>query len=202
MGQPERGKYISHTEVEGNTTSQNLTVTAYYNRAATSEVLSTVFNTSTDTSVQQFPTASPTTARRDIALEISGNVQARVMISRMGRYCEPQPEALTFWDSGIVDFEFIQQLKRLQLDLLSSVSATLKIFLNGSTTAIYTGTVSATTVRTSNPFYLTAGIQASSFRITILSSTAATFIPYKFSGFFKPLGVDQDYVERVLLQGI
>ncbi len=201
IGQPQRGKFISHTEVEGNTTSQNLTLKAYYDRAQSSETLGTL-NTSTDTSVQQFPTANPTVSRRDIALEVSGSVTGRVMISRLGRYCEPQPEALTFWDSGVVTFDFIHQLKRLQLDVLAAADCTIKIFLDGSVTPAFTGTLTAAAQRRSMPFYLTSGLQASTFRVTIVSSTSTTFIPYKFSGFFKPLGVDQDYQEKVLLQGV
>ncbi len=199
IGQPQRQKFISHTEVEGTTSSQNLAFTAYYNRAITSEVLGTL-NTSTIVSVQQFPTADPRAARRDIALEVSGGVTSRVMISRLARYCEPQPELLTFWDSGIVPFEFIQQLKRLHIDMLATVDCTIRVFLNDSTSAAFTGTRTGVAGRKSNPFPLTAGLQASTFRVTITS--ASTFTTYHISGFFKPLGVDQDYQEKTLVQGV
>ncbi len=199
IGQPQRGKFISHFEIEGNTSGQDLTVTAYYDRGLSTEVLGTL-NTTTDISRQQFPAASSTTSRKDVAVQIHGSVSARVMIARIGRYCEPQPEALTFWDSGNTSFDFIQQFKRMELDLNASATCTINVYLDGSGTAAYTATVPVLSGRQSRPFALTAGLQGRTFRVTISSTVA--FIPYHFTGYFKQLGVDQDYVQKVLVQGV
>jgi hypothetical protein len=199
IGQPQHGKYVSHFEIEGNTSGQNVTVTAYYDRGAVTEVLGTL-NTNSDTAVQQFPAASSTTARRDIAVQLDGTATQRVMISRIGRYCEPQPEALTFWDSGNTSFDFIQQFKRMQLDLNASAVCTIKVYIDGGAVAAFTGTVPILTGRQSRSFPLSAGLQGRTFRVTISSSVA--FIPYHFTGFFKQLGIDQDYVQRPLVQGV
>jgi hypothetical protein len=198
VGQPQRNKFVSHTEIEGNTHGQNLTVSAYYDRATTNELLGTM-NTSTAVAVQQFPTADPTIGRHDVALQIQGSVTQQVTINRMGIYVEPQPEPLTFWDSAIESFDFVQQLKRFQIDMNIPANVAVKIYID--LIVQFTGTILATAGRTSFPYALPAGLRGRTFRVT-LTSSGNPFLVYRLSGFFKQLGTDQDYTEKLLMHGV
>jgi len=196
--QPQRGKFIAHAVVEGLTTSQNLTLTAHYDRAATSEVLGTV-NTSTETELELLSTANPETRRRDVALELTGSVSSRIAIARLGCFFEPQPELLTFLDSGLVSFNFIQQLKRFEWDINLIATSTLTVYADGS--QVFQGQFLALAGRRNVPYALPPGLRGRVWRITLVSSGAA-FLCYRLSGFFKQLGTDQQYQERVLIQGV
>lgn len=198
LGQPQHGKFIASTECEGQTNSQPLTLTAYYDRATLSEVLGTV-RTSTEVSLVQHATANPETSRRDIALALTGYTTQRVAITRLGCVFEPQPEPRLFLDSGNISFDFVQQLKRLEIDLTSSEVGTLVVYADS--VQVCSGSFLTQVKRGNIPYALPAGLRGRIWRITLQVPTTP-FLCYRLSGFFKQLGTDQQYAERVLIQGV
>jgi hypothetical protein len=173
-------------------------LSALYDLGATIEILD-AFSTNTLSSVIQRPAGSPTTDRRDVALELTGATTVRVILTRLAHYVEPQPEALTWLDSGITSFEFVQQLKRLHIDLRAPDEVTLSLYSDEVLRA--TLTVLPTNGRASRPLPLSAGIRGRQFRATLLS-TGAPFLCYTLTGFFKQLGTDTAYQERPLTTGV
>ena len=199
IGQPQRGKHIAHALAEGQTTSQNLTFRAYYDRNATTELLSYTVNTSTETEIEILQTASPTTRRRDIALELTGSVSSRIAITRLGFFYEPQPEEQEFLDSGVISFDFVQQLKRFEIDIDLLANSTLTVY--AERTPVFQGQLLTVTGRQNRPFPLPPGLRGRVWRVTLLTG-GAPFLCYHWSGFFRQLGTDQQYIERVLVQGV
>lgn len=198
FGQPQHAKLIASSEVEGSTASQVLTLKAYYDRAQSSEVLGSI-TTASETGLVLLPTADSTLRRRDVALELSGSTIHRVVLTRLGCFFEPQPELLTFLDSGNVSFDFIQQLKRFEFDINLPVLSTLIIYADQL--MAFSGTFVVTSGRANVPYYLPPGLRGRLWRVT-LRSTGEPFLCYRMSGFFKQLGTDQQYQERVMIQGV
>jgi len=198
LGQPQHGKFVSSVELEGQTNSQVLSLSAYYDRAATSEVLGNV-TTITETALVQIPTANPETSRRDIALDLTGSVSSRIAITRLGCVYEPQPEPRLFLDSGNISFDFVQQLKRFEMDMNVPQSLTLTLYADRQ--QVFQGPVLTTVQRSNIPYALPAGLRGRVWRITLLAATTP-FLCYTFSGFFKQLGTDQAYTERTMIQGV
>lgn len=198
FGQPQHGKFVSHATAEGLTTSQSLTLSAYYDRAATSESLGTV-TTNTETAEVHLATTSPTTSRRDVALEVTGSVTSRVAITRLGCLYEPQPERLLFADSGILSYDFVRQCKRLEIDIDATSANTLTIFTDGNIT--FTGQLLATSGRQNLAFPLPPALRGRTWRITIRSS-GTTFLMYSLHAFMKTIGTDQSYQREEFIRGI
>lgn len=196
LGQPQHTKYIASVVFEGQTTSQNLTLRAYYDRAASNELVSAAVSTATETGLLPLPVLTPDTRRRDIALEVTGSVSSRLAITRLGCFYELQPELQTFLDSGIISFDFIQQLKRFEVDINIPSQSTLTIYADG--TVVYAGGMIVTPGRVNIPYGLPPGLRGRYWRITLISA-GDPFLCYRWSGFFKQLGADQQYLERVLI---
>lgn len=198
FGQPQRRKFIAHGTAEGMTTSQNVTMTAYYDRNQTTEVLGTV-NTQSETDIELLASQFPDTRRRDIALELTGSVTSRIAITRLGCFFEPQPELLTYLDSGILSFDFIRQLKRFEIDINLPSQATLTVYANG--VQVFRGNFLPTSARQNAPYPLPPGLRGREWRVTLLTA-GDPFLCYKWAGFFKMLGTDQQYQEQIIVQGV
>jgi hypothetical protein len=198
LGQPQHSKYVSSVVVEGQTNSQNLSIMATYDRGASTQPLGTM---NTDTAIAQATVFSPTptTARHDIAIELTGNTTLRWAISRLGFLFEPQPELHTFLDSGLLPFEFVQQLKRFEVDVDLPSNATVTVYGDG--VQVYQNVLPLTVGRQHKPYPLPPGLRGRTWRVTV-QSTGLAFRCYQWSGFFKQLGTDQAYTERVMIQGV
>jgi hypothetical protein len=77
QGESFQRKQYSSVLAEGNTGGQNITLAAYYDRAASSETLSTLWSTSAENSQTSFRTADETALRYNIALDVSGSTTTR-----------------------------------------------------------------------------------------------------------------------------
>lgn len=199
FGDPQHMKYVASAVVEGNTSGQDLTLRAYYDRAAISELLSAAVTTTTEIGIFLVSTRNPDTRRRDVALEITGSVNERIAITRLGCLYEAQPELLTYLDSGIISFDFVQQLKRFEADINLQSQSELIVYADG--TVVHRRNLIETDGRVNIPLSLPAGMRGRYWRIT-LTATSSPFLCYHWSGFFKQLGTDQQYVERIMMQGV
>jgi hypothetical protein len=197
LGQPQRGKYVTHITAEGQTTGQNVLVAAVYDRGALTETLGNL-STLSEVGFDLFPTREPQVTRHDIALELSGSLTSRTVVTRLGCLYEAQPEPQVFLDTGLVSFDFVQQLKRFEIDIDLLVQSALTIYVGAA--PVYTARMPPTTGRQNVPYPLPAGLQGRIWRVTLLAATP--FLCYRLSGFFKQLGVDQSYTEKVLVQGV
>lgn len=198
LGQPQHGKFISTYEVEGQTNNQALTLTAHYDRGTVSEAVGTVQTTS-EVALTLLESPTKETRRRDVALQLTGTVSQRIVVTRLGCFFEPQPEMQTFLDSGIISFDFVQLLKRFEIDANAPSTSQLTIYADGA--QVLQRDFLATTGRKNAPYYLPAGLRGREWRVT-LEAGSAPFLVYKWSGYFKQLGIDQQYIERVMVQGV
>jgi hypothetical protein len=194
-GVPQYDKYLSSITVEGQTSGQSLSITGYYDRGEESESLGSMATTSAVG--QAIVSGAPSVLRHDVALELEGNLNAALVISRVGITFEPQPQRHNFLDSGYVAFEFIQQLKRLELDLDSPENTTITIWADSL--QVFQDMLPATVRRQGVSYPLPPGLRGRIWRVTILS-VVTTFQCWKIAGFFKQLGTDQAYTERILVQ--
>jgi hypothetical protein len=199
FGDPQHLKYVASAVFEGQTNGQNLTLNAYYDRATIAQSVSTTVNTSSEIGLVPLPVQTPDTRRRDVALEIIGTVSQRIAITRLGCLYEPQPELQTYMDSGIISFDFVQQLKRFEADINLQSQSTLVVYADG--VVVFNQMLVVTSGRVNMPIYLPAGMRGRYWRITLTASSSA-FLCYHWSGFFKQLGTDQQYIERVMVQGV
>lgn len=194
-GIPQYRKFLGSASIEGNTSGQTLSVRAYYDRNALSEPVGAM---STTTEVgEAIVSGSPAVIRHDVAIDLRGDVTARVAITRVGVSFEPQPELHNFLDSGRLAFDFVQQLKRLEIDIDLPLDATLTVEADNA--QVYQGLLNSTASRQNFPFPLPAGLRGRIWRVTILAATVP-FQCWRVAGFFKQLGTDQAYTERVMIQ--
>ncbi len=196
FGTPKNLDFIAHTQFEGSTSGQQLTAIVRYNRNAQIERPGT-FSTQADVDVGQLPTANPQALVHDAAIGFFGLSNARVAITRMGLFYEDQPELLTFLDSSTVTFPFVHQLKRFQIDITAPSTVTLALYIDTAPPRSFP--LIPTVGRQTRPFALPAGLRGSTFRVT-LTTTGQPFLCYDVLGFFKRLGVDEEY-RRVSILG-
>ena len=116
----------------------------------------------------------------------------------MALYYEDQPESLTFLDSGVLTFAFVQQVKRFQIDIFAQSDVSIAVYIDEDPPLQFT--LLATGRRERRPFALPPGLRGFEFRVT-LTTTNLPFLCYDLTGFFKQLGTDQDYQQADLLKG-
>lgn len=196
LGQPQHEKLFASFTVEGQTNGQRLDVVGLYNRQQVNSPIGSV-TTASETGLVILPSPTPTTPYHDVALRISGSTNRRVAITRLGCLFEPQPELMTFLDSGNQTFDFMQQCKRLEWDYTLPGDSVLTLYFDGQQLIL---TELATGGRVNRPTFFPPGLRGRVWRFTLLSSTP--FKVWRMSGFFKQLGTDQHYSERRLVQGV
>jgi hypothetical protein len=196
-GGPTRSKYVDSAVVEGNTNGQSLALTTYYERGIIDTPLGTVIST-TETALTFLPTSTPRTFRHDVALELSGAVIQRFVITRLGVMAELQPEYVTFFDSGDIAFEFVTQLKVLLCDISNFVTLDLRLYLDQA--LAFEGGFLTGTSRKLTRYALPAGLRGRVFRLTL--TCAIPFLVYKVTGLVKQLGIEHDYTEHLFMQGV
>ena len=171
QGAPFHNKTYSEITVEGNTGGQNATITAHYDDAASSESLTTTFNTSAATSQSAYRTASETTKRKNIALEVSGSTTFQAIVTRFGVHALLLPEPRRLFDTDELTFPTPHELKKILLDIDTSGILTLTTYRNGVSTNIQT--VAATSGRQRVDKELPIGVISKNFRITLAGSATA-----------------------------
>ena len=197
-GEPQRPKQVSHAMVEGSTSGADVTMTAVYDRGSINEVLGTIA-TLTETTLAQLPVADATARRHDIALELEGSATEALALFRLGIMVEPQPEPRIVLDSGLISFDFPMQLKRFEWDMEVPAASELRIYIDGP--QVFLGQALPTAGRENQPYRLPPGLRGRVWRVTLRSS-AGPILCWRWSGFFKALGNDTTYTERLLVQGV
>lgn len=198
LGAPQHYKYITSVGAEGNTAGANIGLTAFYDRNGIREDLGQI-NTGSETGQTILQPALAEVGRRDISLELTGILTTRLAITKLFFMYEPQPELEHFVDSGIIAFDFIQQLKRWEIDIYLPTEAQITVYIAGI--IIYQSLLPPTIGRQSFAYALPPGLRGRLWRIT-LTTEAEPMRCYRISGFFKQLGTDQAYTARVVFQGI
>lgn len=196
-GGPTRSKYIDSTVVEGNTHGQSLRLTNHYERGTIDEIQGNIVTT-TETALSFLSTPTPRTFRRDVSLQLTGNTYGRFTITRLGVMAELQPEFVTFFDSGDITFDFVHQVKVFLLD--ANFPTTVQIRLSIEQVIAFSGAVLPSNSRELVRYPLSAGLRGRVFRLTLAGTTP--FLVYKVSGLVKQLGIEQEYTERLFMQGV
>lgn len=191
---PQRDKQYSEYVVEANTSGQALTVTAYYDKGGSAEALGTL-STTTDVGVGLFAPVDPLAMRQDYALDLTGTVTSRVTVYRYGVWYEPQVEAVTFYDTGVLVFPVTAVLKRFDLDIHAPALVTLQPYYDG--VAGQALTVLPTSGRQYTFVYVPPNVKPRTVRVTLTSTMA--FRPYGEWARIKPLGAQIGYTEQNLL---
>lgn len=171
QGQPFQRKQYASVLAEGNTGSQNITVAAYYDRAASSETLSSAWSSSTENSQTSFRTADETALRYNIAIDVSGTTTARVAITGFVMHAFLHPELQLIYDTNEFMFQTIHELRKVPLDLNAPSPITMVTYLAGVVTN--TQTVAATSGRQRVDIEYPLGLRSKNFRIRWVSSAGA-----------------------------
>lgn len=194
FGQPGANKKLSQVEIEGDTNSAALTVTAYYNRAATSEALGT-FQTTAATESDHLDTSNSQARFKDCAFDITGSISALTTIARLSPAYALTPQPAIFLDSDIMSFAEIQQLKWIDIDLFApNANVTVSVYV-------------VNVLKDSRPIfahaeqrgvrhYLPHSLKGYNFRVTL--SSTAPFELWNAVAFMKPLGGVHGYQPREL----
>ena len=181
-GQPFQRKAYSSVLLEGNTTSQNATITAYYDRNATSEILTTAWATSAENAQTSFRTADETARRYNVALEISGSFSSRVAFVGASIHTFMRPDLRLIHDTHEIIFPTIHEIRKVLLDADAPAALTMITYLNGVNTN--TRTVAATSGRQRVDIELPLTLRSKNFRVRWTSPTA--FEIWDASGLFRP----------------
>jgi len=195
QGAPHRSKHYAQVLVEANTSGETMTVTAFYDKEAITESLGT-FTSTTDTGSATFTVSDPTARRQDFSLNITGTVDARMSLFRYGWYYEIQPEALTFWDSGLIPFGVETLVKELWYTLDAPATVTFTVYVIGQ--GSFTTDLLATTGRETDRLFFGPGRRGRLLRVTLSSSSA--FRLWALSAKVKPYGTAIGYTDVPLLQ--
>ncbi len=171
QGQPFQRKQYASVLAEGTTGSQNVTVTAYYDRAASSEILSTAWSSSTENSQVAFRTADETALHYNIAIDVSGSTTARVAITGFVIHAFPHPELQLIYDTNEFMFQTIHELRKVPLDLNAPSAVTMVTYLDG--VVRNTQTITATVGRQRVDVEYPLGLRSKLFRIRWVSPAGA-----------------------------
>ena len=163
-------KKISQLFLEGNTNSESLTVTAFYNRNTVSETLS-AFSTSDINAISYHATADPELRRDDVAIEVTGTIDSRITITRLAVDAQVLPEAREFFDTGIITFAAIQLIKYVEFDIRApAVNVTVQLYIGGQLKD--TKDIPFNTEQHIVRHYFSSGIKGYDLRITLTSTSA------------------------------
>lgn len=193
---PHRDKVYHQTIVEANTGSQTLTVAPLYDKEASVEAAETM-NTATGIGTGLFTPDTPMNFHRDISLKFSWSATAQLLIYRFGWYYEVQPEALSFWDSGVILFPVIEALKRFDFDINAPALVVLQPWYDGAAGAPLT--VLPTVGRMYAFPFVPPNIKTRTLRVTLVSTGA--FRLYSFAVRNKSLGSIVGYTESTIIKG-
>jgi hypothetical protein len=191
-GVPHQDKYYSQVLIEADTQGQLLTVQALYDKQTLAEVLSTTATTSTATGTMAFPVADPAAMRQDLALDLSGMLSSRVDVYRYGAYFEPQPEAVTFWDSGVLAFGRQTVVQGLWWTLMVGATVTVTVTIGERPADTYQLTP-ALGLRVPDRLFFPPGATGRQMRVTLAS--VEPFRVYDLRVRWKPYGAAQGYQE-------
>ena len=182
QGNPFHNKAYSEVTAEGNTNSQNVTIAAYYDDNASSESLTTAFATATPTSQSTYRTASETTKRKNISIDVSGSTTSQATLTRFGLQALLLPQPKRLHDTDEIVFSTIHELRMVMLDLDTSVALTLTTYINGVSTNAQS--VAATNGRQRVDIEMPLGIRAKVYRFTLTGSTTSEL--YEASAKWRP----------------
>lgn len=130
QGAPYLSKQYSEIAVEANTGGHNLSIVTLHNKEASVGTVGAM-NTANSTGVGRMTPISPLTMYQDISISLSASVTGLLTIYRWGWYHEIQPEAVGFWDSGVISFPVIEALKRFNLVIDAPTIVTLRPYYDG-----------------------------------------------------------------------
>lgn len=193
---PNRDKQWTQILAEANTNGQSVTVTALYDKAASTEALGT-FSTTTDIGDGRFTPSDPLAFHQDLGLRFSATLTSRVDVFRYGWYVEVEPEAVTYWDSLVLSFPVVESIKRFNLVVNGPGVITLQPTYDG-----VAGAPLQTVVTNGKAYQIVwcpANVKARTVRVTLTSSTAYRL--YSLTCRSKPLGALIGYREQPLLAG-
>ena len=182
QGQQFQRKQYSSVLAEGNTGNQNLTLQAFYDRAASSESLSAVWSTSAENSQTSFRTSDETTLRYNIALNISGTTTARVAITGFVIHAFLHTDLRLIHDTNEFMFQTIHELRKVPLDINAPSALTMVTYLDG--VIMNTQTITATSGRQRVDVEYPLGLRSKLFRIRWVSS--ANFELWEASAWLRP----------------
>lgn len=168
QGQPFQRKQYSSVLAEGNTNSQNVTLAAYYDRAASSESLSTTWSTSTENSQTSFRTVDEIALRYNIALNVLGTTTARIAITGFVIHAFLHPDLRLIHDTNEFMFQTIHEIRKVSLDINAPSAITMVTYLNGISTN--TQTIAATSGRQRVDVEYPLGLRSKAFRIRWVST--------------------------------
>ena len=168
QGRPANDKYYAQALIEANTRNQSLTVVALWDKQATTETLTQTLLTNADTETDAFTLADVQAMRQDIALELSGTISNRIDFFRYGAYFEVQPEALTFWDSGVMPFGWQAVVQGVWYALMSTGEVVVRVILDQQPAQIYT-IIGTGGQRRADRFYCLSGATGRQLRVTLES---------------------------------
>jgi len=194
FGQPGANKKLSQVEVEGDTNSAALTVTAYYNRAGSSEILGT-FQTTAATESDHLDTANSQARFKDCAFGITGSVSALTTIARLSPAYALTPQPAVFLDSDIMSFAEIQQFKWIDIDLFAP-NANVLVTVYVVNVLKDSRPIFAHAEQRGFRHYLPHSLKGYNFRVTL--SSTAPFELWNAVAFMKPLGGVHGYQPREL----
>ena len=131
-------------------------------------------------------TATVADLRRGRAFQVTLSSASEFQLWSLTGAFELEPLQLTFWPSGVLSFEDIQNLYRYQFDVDAPGALTVTTYIDGSSTAADSRSLSATTNRQRVPLFVPAGLKGRSYRVTL--SSTSSFQLYGLTGDFKAWG--------------
>jgi hypothetical protein len=168
QGQPFQRKQYASVLAEGNTGGQNAVIAAHYDRATTSETLSSTWFTSAENSQTSFRTADETALRYNIAIDVSGTSTVRVAITGFVVHAFLHPALQLIHDTNEFTFQTIHELRKVLLDLHTPSVLTMITYLNGI--ASNTQTITTTSGRQRIDIEYPLGLRSKNFRMRWVST--------------------------------
>ncbi len=170
-GRPDRGVYASQLFVEAQTNGQALTVEMAYNHYQITSAVSTTYSSTDATTSTSFALDAPETRREDVGVRFKATALTnRVDLHRYGWDYELQPETITIWDSGVIDFGWQAVVAGLWYTIQAPAPVTVAIRMDQETPVTYT--IPATgAIRQAGRFYCAAGLRGRAVRVTMTSTT-------------------------------
>lgn len=173
---PRQKKRYASAVVEGSTGGATLTAVVWYDKNTAQEALGT-FSSSSIATQSLLTFASATAEHQDVAVSLTGTAPTGgIVLSLVGWHSAAVGAAYTYWDSDNLTIQPTQRLDRIELDLLSTASITLRIY--EEETLQITATLAATVGRTKQVYVLTSQVRGHTWRITLSSTTSAAFELY------------------------
>lgn len=181
-GQPFQRKAYSSILVEGNTTSQNATITASYDRNATTEILTTAWASSAENAQVSFRTVDETARRYNISLELSGSFSSRVAFIGASIHTFVRPDLRLIHDTHEITFPTIHEIRKVSLDVDAPAAITMITYLDG--VIANTQSIVATLGRQRIDVELPLTLRSKNFRVRWTSQAA--FELWDVVGWFRP----------------